>query len=71
MEYLRVPEVAKRLNLSRATVYDYCQRGIIPSVRIGASVRVPADELEDWLKSNMRMQPPHTHASSAVRIEKS
>jgi excisionase family DNA binding protein len=49
---LTVPEVAARLNVSRATAYKWVYDGRLPAVRLGgrrAPLRVPADELEAWL----------------------
>lgn len=43
---LRVSEVADRLALSRATAYRLIQQGLIPTIRIGASIRVSADALD-------------------------
>ena len=51
---LRVPEVARRLDVCRDTVYWLIARGDIPAVRLGGSrsaLRVPADELAAWLLS--------------------
>ena len=46
---LTIPEAAKRLRLGRSTVYHLAQRGELPSVRIGRSVRVRGDKLDAWL----------------------
>jgi excisionase family DNA binding protein len=46
---LRIDVAAERLAVSRATLYRMVQRGEIPTVRIGAAVRVPVSALERWL----------------------
>lgn len=50
-ELLTVPETANRLRLSRSKTYSLVQRGEIPVVRIGSSVRVPAAKLTAWLEA--------------------
>jgi excisionase family DNA binding protein len=42
---LTVPEAATALRLSRGTVYKKIQRGELPAVYVGATVRVPAAAL--------------------------
>jgi excisionase family DNA binding protein len=52
---LTVSEVARRLNVSKPTVYRRINEGTIPALPIGELVgplRVPADELEQWLYSD-------------------
>jgi prophage regulatory protein len=46
---LRPAEVAEALGICRTKTYDLIATGAIPSVRIGASVRVPADSLRAWI----------------------
>ncbi len=47
---LSAQETAGRLGISRATLWRYDARGLIPApVRIGAAVRWPAKALEDWI----------------------
>lgn len=55
MELLTVPEVALRLRLSKSKVYLLCQQGQIPTITLGKSVRVPLDELEEWLRAQMHV----------------
>lgn len=50
---LRIDEVAERLAISRASTYRLIQRGIIPVVHIGTSVRIPAALLERWLQDQV------------------
>ncbi len=47
---LRPTEAAEILGLGRAQVYLMCARGELPSVRIGKSVRVPADKLRAYVQ---------------------
>ncbi len=46
---LRPPEVAEELGISRALAYRWAARGILPSIRVGRSVRVPHDALLAWI----------------------
>jgi len=50
---LRVDEVADRLAVSRATAYRLIQRGALPIIHIGASVRIPADALDRWIEDQV------------------
>ncbi len=52
---LRANEVAKILGLGRSKVYELIQRGDLPVLRIGRSVRVPQAALERWIEQ--RTQP--------------
>lgn len=51
MSLLTVPEVAKLLRISRAKAFDMARRNEIPTVRMGRSVRVPAESLDEWVKA--------------------
>jgi excisionase family DNA binding protein len=51
-EFLSPSEVARRLGLSRSTIYRHISRGDLPALRLGqdgTSLRVRADALEAWL----------------------
>jgi excisionase family DNA binding protein len=54
MELLTVREAARLLRLSRSQTYALCQRGALPTIRLGRSVRVPREELEAWLRGQVR-----------------
>jgi len=45
------PDVGKRLNLSKPTVYNMIRQGIIPSIRFGRRVVVPKKAFEAMLAS--------------------
>jgi excisionase family DNA binding protein len=54
---LRIDEAARRLGLSRTTVYDEIRRGRLRVVHIGRAARVPAAELERYV-ARLTMDPP-------------
>lgn len=42
-------EAAILIGVGRTTIYSLIARGVIPSVRIGRSVRVPLEPLRRWV----------------------
>ena len=54
---LTVADAAKRLNVSRPTIYRRISEGSLPALRIGTGgpLRIDAVELECWL---YRLEPP-------------
>lgn len=48
---LKPAEVAETLGLGRSKTYELIAGSVIPSVRIGTSVRVPVDSLRAWIAS--------------------
>ena len=46
---IRPAEAAQALGIGRSKIYELIASGAIPSVRIGRAVRVPIQELKDWL----------------------
>ena len=51
-QLLTVPEIAVILKISRSMAYLLVQRGELPSVRIGHSVRVQPDDLQRYIENN-------------------
>jgi excisionase family DNA binding protein len=49
---LRGPEVAEALGISRALAYRWMQTGVLPTVRVSRSVRVPHEGLLHWIRQN-------------------
>ena len=47
---LKPEEVARALAIGRSRAYALIANGTIPSIRIGGSVRVPADALRAWVQ---------------------
>ena len=50
---LTIEEVAKYLRVSERTVYDWAQRGEIPSGKIGTVWRFKKDEIEKWVNERL------------------
>jgi excisionase family DNA binding protein len=46
-------EIAKILNVSRAYAYQLMRQRMIPTVKIGRSVRVWQDDLEQFISANL------------------
>jgi excisionase family DNA binding protein len=46
----RPEEVQRELGISRSKVYQMLASGELPTVRLGRSVRVPQDGLEQWVR---------------------
>lgn len=47
---LTPPEAAALIGIGRTRVYDLIARGVLPSLRIGRSVRVPVEGLREWIE---------------------
>lgn len=61
MNLLRADEVAQRLRVSRATVYNMANEGKIPHVKFGPkAIRFPEPEIEAWLAEHVH-RPPCTN----------
>ena len=50
---LRPTEVAETLGIGRSKAYELIGSGVLPSIRIGGSVRVPVEALRDWINWQM------------------
>jgi excisionase family DNA binding protein len=48
---LKPAEVSELTGLGKSKTYELIAAGVIPSVRIGRSVRVPAEQLQRWISS--------------------
>ena len=47
-------DAARALAISERKLWQLTKDGIIPHVKIGRSVRYPADKLREWLASQMK-----------------
>jgi PTS system nitrogen regulatory IIA component len=52
-DILTIEEVAKYLRVSERTVYDWAQKGEIPSGKIGTVWRFKKDEIENWVNERL------------------
>ena len=50
---LTVDEAARTLASGRSNIYKLVASGEIPSIRIGASIRIPVDALKAWIDSKL------------------
>jgi len=46
---LTIDEVAKKLKMSKSTIYKYSEQSIIPSFKIGTSLRFFENEVDNYL----------------------
>lgn len=70
---LRAEEAARMLGLGRSKVFQMLAAGELPVVRIGRCVRIPRDELREWIKrkgqEEARLHREHWQGVFAARIE--
>lgn len=50
----RPSEVATMLGVSRSLVYEWVERGFLPSIRNGSTIVIPAADLEAWVAAETR-----------------
>ena len=53
---LTIDEVAEKLKMSKSTIYKYSERSVIPSFKIGTSVRFFENEIDDYLTNLTKEQ---------------
>ena|ERR1035441_4825193 len=65
---LKPAEVGDMTGLGKSKTYALIAAGVIPSVRIGKSVRVPADRLRRWIEELHvhELTPPVSEPSPSV-----
>ena len=49
----RMPEAAEVLGISRAKCYTLAARGLIPTIKVDGSIRIPVEALQDWIKKQI------------------
>ncbi|WP_430623927.1 helix-turn-helix transcriptional regulator [Histophilus somni] len=56
--YMRTREVCQFLNISRSTLYKYCQQGIIPKPQKMGNIPIwDRENLIAWQKQQMKKAP--------------
>jgi len=53
---LKPVEAADKLRISRSKAYELIAQGVIPSIRVGGSVRVPLDALRGWIAHELQQR---------------
>jgi len=67
-DILTIEEVAKYLRVSERTVYDWAQKGEIPSGKIGTVWRFKKSEIERWVNERLSSNRPVAMISS-IKIQ--
>jgi excisionase family DNA binding protein len=61
---LKPGEAAESLGIGRSKVYELIASGTVPSLKIGGSVRVPAQALRRWVEGQLKQnRRPSTQSS--------
>jgi excisionase family DNA binding protein len=45
-------EASKLTGIPRPTIYILCRSGEWPTVRVGKSIRIPSEALQNWIRQN-------------------
>jgi excisionase family DNA binding protein len=64
---LTIPQVATKLGLSRAMVYNLINREGLPVIHLGRAVRVSTASLQKWVEESARLTQEEQHFSLAAR----
>lgn len=67
-DILTIEEVAKYLRVSERTVYDWAQKGEIPSGKIGTVWRFKKSEIEKWVNDRLTSGTKTGSVNQAVQI---
>lgn len=65
-DILTIEEVAKYLRVSERTVYDWAQKGEIPSGKIGTVWRFKKSEIEKWVNERLSSSRPEEKSSKVI-----
>ncbi|MBQ7881977.1 MAG: PTS sugar transporter subunit IIA [Treponema sp.] len=68
-DILTIEEVAKYLRVSERTVYDWAQKGEIPSGKIGTVWRFKKSEIEKWVNQRLSSNTKQEESEVSVRIK--
>ncbi len=50
---LHIAEAARLLNISRSHCYRLAAAGVLPTVRLGSSIRIPRQQLVEWISAQV------------------
>jgi PTS system nitrogen regulatory IIA component len=68
-DILTIDEVAQYLRVSERTVYDWAQKGEIPSGKIGTAWRFKKSELEKWVNERLASKNQPRSGESIVKVK--
>lgn len=68
-DILTIEEVAKYLRVSERTVYDWAQKGEIPSGKIGTVWRFKKSEIEKWVNDRLSASSHPVPANTPVQVK--
>lgn len=68
-DILTIEEVAKYLRVSERTVYDWAQKGEVPSGKIGTVWRFKKSEIEKWVNDRLSSGAKSTMQSSQIQVK--
>lgn len=54
---LRVPEVARILDVPETRVYEMARQGLLPVVRLGRQIRIDREALDEFIRNGGRTLP--------------
>ncbi len=52
LDLLSIPEVCQELDMGKSWVYRQIKSGELPSVKLGRSIKIKRQDLEDYLESH-------------------
>lgn len=53
-DLMTVKEMQAYLRISRAKAYELTKEKGFPTIRIGTTIRIPKDQLTDWVKGKVK-----------------
>ena len=56
---MTIEEVARYMQVSRFTVYRLAKSRFIPATKIGRQWRFQKEEIDQWLRNQIRLEHPH------------
>lgn len=68
-DILTIEEVAKYLRVSERTVYDWAQKGEVPSGKIGTVWRFKKSEIEKWVNDRLSSSSKPAVSSDKIQIK--
>ena len=68
-DILTIEEVAKYLRVSERTVYDWAQKGEIPSGKIGTVWRFKKSEIEKWVNERLSSSGKSNDSEIVVQVK--